>query len=287
MRAIPTDANYRMCVNRLREAIAADRAAGMEPFCVIGAAGTVKTGAIDDLQALAALCREEGLWFHVDGAFGGLCVLDETLRPRVRGIEQADSIGFDFHKWMHVPYDAGCILVRNADVHREAFTMRADYLQAAERGLAGGGEWPCDFGPDLSRGFRALKIWFALKEHGAERIGAKIRENCEQAQYLAGLVRREADLCLLAEPTLNIVCFRYQPAGLDDAALDALNRDIVADVQEAGIAAPSTAVLQGRLAIRCNITNHRSRREDFRILVDAVLAAGSARMARKADYAVS
>ena len=278
LRSIPVDGAFRMRVDLLEPAIEADCRAGLHPFCVIGSAGTVNTGGIDDLDSLATICRRHGLWFHIDGAFGALCVLDDELRSRVRGIERSDSVAFDFHKWMHVPYDAGCVLVRNGDLHRQAFSTRPVYLQGAERGLAGGGIWPCEYGVDLSRGFRALKIWFALKEHGSTSFGLKMRENCRQAVYLADLVRRRHDMELLAEPTLNIVCFRYIAPDITGDALDALNRDIVADLQEAGIAAPSTTRLNGCLAIRCCITNHRSTTEDLGILVDAVAAAAQKRL---------
>lgn len=261
-------------VAALRAAIAEDRAAGLQPFCVIGTAGTVNTGAIDDLAALADLCAEENLWFHVDGAFGGLCVLSPELRPRLSGIERADSIAFDFHKWMHVSYDAGCVLVRSSEAHQQAFSMRPAYLAAADRGLAGGNPWFCEYGPELSRGFRALKIWFALKEHGAGRFGRQIEQNCRQARYLADRIRREKRLELLVEPTLNIVCFRFLAEGAPPEHLDQLNLEIVATLQEQGIAAPSTTRVGGRVAIRVNLTNHRVRQEDLDILVDGVLAAG-------------
>jgi aromatic-L-amino-acid decarboxylase len=283
LRLIPVDTTYRMRLDLLEDAIRQDRAAGRKPFCVIGSAGTVKTGAIDDLDALATLCQREKLWFHVDGAFGALCVLDDTLRPRVRGIERSDSIGFDFHKWMHVPYDAACLLVRHGESHLQTFSMRSDYLHGASRGLAGGGVWPCEYGIDLSRGFQALKIWFGLKEHGTRKLGDKIRQNCEQAAYLAGLVRANPDFSLVAECTLNIVCFRYQPAGIPEASLDSLNEAIVEDLHESGIAAPSTAVVGGKLAVRCAITNHRSTRRDFEILLDAICAAGRKRLDQRSS----
>jgi aromatic-L-amino-acid/L-tryptophan decarboxylase len=181
LRLVATDRDHRVDLAALAQAVAADRAAGLRSFCVVGAAGTVNTGAIDDLDALARLCRGQGLWFHVDAAFGGLAVLVPEVAPRLAGIDQADSLAFDFHKWLHVPYDAGCVLVRRGDLHRAAFAMSPDYLRRDARGLAGGDPWFCDYGPELSRGFRALKVWFALKEHGARRFGAMIERNCDQA----------------------------------------------------------------------------------------------------------
>jgi aromatic-L-amino-acid decarboxylase len=277
LRRVPVDEAYRIDLGSLSEQIEADRAAGHRPFCVVGTAGTVNTAAVDDLVGLAEICAEKKLWFHVDGAFGSLAMMSEALRPKLNGIERADSIAFDFHKWMHVPYDAGCILVRNGDLHRASFSMRPVYLSQLPRGLAGGRDWPCEFGLELSRGFRALKIWFALKEHGSLQFGRLIEQNCAQARYLAEAIAGEPELELLAPVSLNIVCFRYRTAQANEAELDALNEAIVEDVQEAGIAAPSTTRLRGRLAIRVNITNHRTRRDDLDLLLRSVIEAGRRR----------
>jgi aromatic-L-amino-acid decarboxylase len=234
----------------------------------------VNTGAIDPLDELASLCAREGLWFHVDGAFGALGYFTNALRPRLKGLERADSLAFDFHKWAQVQYDAGCILVRKGDVHRAAFSMRPAYLKSMSRGLAAGENWPCDFGPELSRSFRALKVWFAFKELGVQKIAKVIDQNCEQARYLERRISREPSLELLVPVSLNIVCFRFRQTGFDANSLDKLNADIVADIQEAGIAAPSTTRVRDRLAIRVNITNHRARRVDFDALIDAILSRG-------------
>jgi aromatic-L-amino-acid/L-tryptophan decarboxylase len=278
LRRIPVDANLRIDLEALRRSIAEDRRAGVEPFCVVGSAGTVNTGAIDPLAELSSLCAAEKIWFHVDGAFGALAFTSDSLRPRLKGLELADSLAFDFHKWAQVQYDAGCVLVRRGDLHRAAYSMRPPYLQGSRRGLGGGEPWPCDFGPELSRGFRALKVWFALKEHGTQKIGHLIERNCEQASYLAQRISREPELELLAPVSMNIVCFRFKEGGLGASDLDALNEHIVEDLQEAGTAAPSTTRLNERLAIRVNITNHRTRRADCDMLVDAVLSAARARM---------
>ena len=167
LRHVPVNADCTINLAALRTAIQADRLSGLTPFCIIATAGTVNTGAVDDLEAVARICVEEGAWFHVDGAFGALAVLDESLKHLVSGIELADSIAYDFHKWMYVQYDAGCVLVRRGDLHRAAFSTRPAYLEGSDRGLAGGGTWFCEYGIELSRSFRALKVWFALKEFGA------------------------------------------------------------------------------------------------------------------------
>ena len=281
LRKVPVNADFQMDLTALREAITQDRQAGREPFCVIGSAGTVNTGAVDDLESLAAICREHDLWFHVDGAFGALAMLSEEIRPRLRGIERADSLAFDFHKWTHVQYDAGCLLVRNGEQHRKTFSMRPAYLHRIGRGLAGGGEWPCDLGPELSRGFRALKVWFALKEYGVEAFGKSITMNCRQAEYLAALVGRLPDVQLMSAPSLSVVCFRFHPPGWDDAALDRLNENVVADLQESGAAVPSTTRIRGVLSIRVNITNHRTRRSDLDLLVRATVDAANKRIAAR------
>lgn len=240
-----------------------------------GSAGTVDTGAIDDLAALAQLCRDEGLWFHIDGAYGSLGMLSPELRPKLAGLSEADSIALDFHKWGQVNYDAGFLLVRDGEQHRATFAAPAAYLRRETRGLAGGSPWPCDFGPDLSRGFRALKTWFTLKTYGTERMGAMIAQTCAIARHLEARVQREPQLEMLAPVTLNIVCFRFRaPDGID---ADALNAEIVADIHESGLAAPSSTTIDGKLAIRAAIVNHRTTFEDVDRMVDAVLKFGSAR----------
>jgi aromatic-L-amino-acid/L-tryptophan decarboxylase len=269
LRRAPLDRHGRMDLAATERAIAADRLAGRKPFLVVGTAGTVDTGAIDDLKGLADLAAREGLHFHVDGACGALGVMSEALAPKFAGLSRADSIALDFHKWGQAPYDAGFVLVRDAARHMAAFASPAAYLSREARGLAAGSPWPCDFGPDLSRGFRALKVWFTLRTYGTERLGAAMLETCRLAQRLAARVDAEPELERLAPVELNIVCFRYR--GPDD---DRLNAGIVAELQESGAAAPSTTVLEGRLAIRAAIVNHRTRAEDVDRLVEEVLAIG-------------
>jgi glutamate/tyrosine decarboxylase-like PLP-dependent enzyme len=275
---VDVDSEYRIDCGALRRQIQEDRIQGRRPVCVVGNAGTVNTGAIDDLAALAAICQEHGLWFHVDGAFAALIALSSELRGRLAGIEQADSLAFDFHKWLSVPYSAGCVLIRDAAAHQKSFRITPPYLSSTARGLASAPLWFCDYGPELSRGFIALKVWFALKEHGTEKLGRVIAQNVEQSEYLRELVRREPNLCLTAGD-LNITCFRYEMAEVSAEESDNLNQEIVADLQEQGIAAPSTTRLHGRLMIRVNITNHRTRREDLDLLVKTIVHLGNTRAA--------
>jgi aromatic-L-amino-acid decarboxylase len=277
LRLIPTNTRHQMDSTALASAIAADRAAGFTPFLVVGTAGTVDVGAIDDLATLAAITQREALWFHVDGAFGALAILAPDLAPRLAGIEHADSLALDFHKWGQVPYDAGFILVRDGEVHRRTFATQAAYLRRETRGLAAGSPWPCDFGPDLSRGFRALKTWFTLKVYGTDALGAVISRTCALARHLERRVLGTPQLELLAPVELNIVCFRHRGA---DA--DALNARIVADLHESGVAAPSTTTIGGRLAIRAAVVNHRTEERDVDALVDAVVALGAAGAASRA-----
>jgi glutamate/tyrosine decarboxylase-like PLP-dependent enzyme len=274
LRSMPVDRSHRVDVGAMRAQIKRDREIGLTPFLVVGSAGTVDIGAIDDLSALSALCAEEKLWFHVDGAYGALGVLSPAIAPRLAGLENADSVALDFHKWGQVPYDAGFLLVRDRERHLDAFAAPAVYLRRETRGLAAGSPWPCDLGPDLSRGFRALKTWFTLKAFGTEKLGAMIARTCALAQYLEAKVSAEPRLELIAPAQLNIVCFRYRAT---DA--DRINSELVIDIQEAGIAAPSTTTLDGKLAIRAAIVNHRTDVRDLDALLSAVLEFGSRRSA--------
>jgi glutamate/tyrosine decarboxylase-like PLP-dependent enzyme len=269
LRQIPTDSRFRIDLMALAEAIQRDREAGFTPFLVVGTAGTVNTGAVDDLAGLADLCRREKLWFHVDGAFGALARLAPDLAPKLNGIERADSVAFDFHKWGQAPYDAGFILVRDGEAHKNAFALPAAYLQRAERGLAAGSPWPCDFGPDLSRGFRALKVWFTLKVYGTEALGASISRCCALARYLEDRIAATPELELMAPVELNIVCFRYRAEDTNR-----VNEAIVVALQESGIVAPSTTRIGGRTAIRAAIVNHRTSRTEIDALVDGALSLG-------------
>jgi len=271
---IPVDAAYAIDMSALRKAISEDRAAGLHPLCVIGCAGTVNTAALDPLDELADLCVKERIWFHVDGAFGALAALSPELRPLVKGMERADSVAFDMHKWMYLPYEVGCTLVRDSEAHRRAFTLTPEYLEHTTRGIAGGDIWFSDYGVQLSRGFRALKVWMAIKEHGIEKFGRLIRQNVEQARYLEGLVRVQPDLELVAPVPLNIVCFRYVAKKRSNEELNAVNKELLLRLHESGVAAPSYTMLGDRYALRVCITNHRSKKEDFDILVREVLRIG-------------
>jgi aromatic-L-amino-acid decarboxylase len=277
LRLVPVNDRFQIDLQALKANIARDREDGHQPFCVVGAAGTVNTGAIDDLEALADICQEEDLWLHVDGAFGAWAVLAPGARDQLVGMERADSLAFDLHKWMYMPYEIGCVLVRHEEDHRNTFSLTAPYLSRVEggRGMTGGDlPWLTDYGYQLSREFRALKAWMSLKEHGVRKFGRLIQQNVDQARYLAELIDATPELELAAPVTLNVVNFRYVRPGLDDAALEVLNQRILVELQEGGIAAPSGTTIGGRYVLHIAHTNHRSRREDFDILVRETIRIG-------------
>ena len=283
LKLVRTNDDFTIDVAALKAMHEADVAAGLEPFLVVGTCGSVNVGAVDDCDALATFAKEHNLWLHIDGAFGAAAVLCEgaTIKEKLRGLNRADSLAFDFHKWFHVNYDCGIVLVRSHDAHIRAFSERPDYLAASTngKGIAANNPWPTDYGPELSRGFRALKVWAHLLEHGTRKLGLAITANLEHAQHLGKLVDAASELQRLAPVALNIVVFRYLPPGWSGEnggaeKVDALNDAIVVELQERGIAAPSTTRVRGRLAIRVNLTNHRTRFEDLDLLVEAVVRVG-------------
>ncbi len=274
IRWVGIDEHYRIRPDELENAIQQDKNEEMHPFCLVGNAGTVNTGAVDDLKTLAEICQREQIWFHVDGAIGAIAVLCDELRPLLAGMEQADSLALDLHKWMQVPYEAGCLLVREQSRHEEAFPGKASYLSTTQGGLSGEPFFFNLLGPQLSRGFRALKIWMSLKEHGFGRFRRLIRQNLRQAQFLVELINSEPDLELMAPVELSIVCFRYRGRRLADDVLDELNERLLVELQEQGLAVPSHTRIQSRFALRVAITNHRTRREDLEFLVEQCLRLG-------------
>jgi aromatic-L-amino-acid decarboxylase len=277
LRRIAVNTSMQIDLGELKAAIRRDRESGLHPLCVVGICGTTNAGAIDDLPALADICGENGMWFHVDGAFGGWASIAPNSKRLVAGLERADSVALDFHKWMYLPYPLGCVLVRNSDDLYHAFALSASYLAhgEGERGLTGVDvPWISDFGYELSRGFEALKAWMTIKEHGTAKYGRVIQQNIDQAHFLGGLVEAAQELELALPVSLNVVCFRYRRNGLGDSALDALNKSIEVELQERGIAVPSIVTIMGRKYLHVAITNHRSRREDFELLVREVIRIG-------------
>ena len=270
-RKIPVTTRFEIDLTLLRETIETDIEAGFQPTCLIGTAGTVNTGATDDLHALADLAKEFDMWFHADGAFGALCKLSPKTKHLVDGLERADSIAFDYHKWMYMPFDVGCVLVKRRKDHYSALNLSADYLVHQTRGTGGGEIWYSDYSLQLSRSFRALKVWMGIKEHGIDKYGRLIEQNINQAKFLTALVEEEERLELLAPTSMNIVNFRFTDGVSEMRELNRINQEIVILLQEKGIAVPSGTTLNGKYAIRVAITNHRSQREDFKLLVKEVL----------------
>ncbi len=277
LRSVPVNDYFQIDLQALKTTIAEDRENDYMPFCVVGAAGTTNTGGIDDLNALADICQRENLWLHVDGAFGAWAALAPNVRKKMSGMKRADSLALDLHKWMYMPFEIGCILVRNEEYHRKAFSLTPNYLAhgEGERGITGGDSpWLIDYDFLHSRGFRALKAWMSLKEHGSRKYGRLIQQNIDQAHYLAELINSQRELELSAPVMLNIVCFRYVAPDMDDAALDELNKQIVIELQEQGIAVLSGTIINDKYVMRAANVNHRSRREDFDILVQEVIRTG-------------
>jgi len=277
LRVVPVNEHFQMDLTSLKAAIIDDRQAGILPICIVAAAGTTNTGAIDDLETLADICKQENLWLHVDGAFGAWATLAPQSRHLVAGLERADSLAFDLHKWMYMPYDIGCVLVKNEDHLPRTFSLIPDYLSHGEgqRGLTGIDlPWFGMNGIELSRGFRALKAWMSLKEHGVLKYGRLIQQNIDQAGYLASLIQAHPELELSAPVKLNVVCFRFVHAGMDDMGLDQLNKHIEVELQEGGIAVTSGTRINGHYVLHLAHCNHRTRSEDFEILADEVIRLG-------------
>lgn len=272
LRRVPVNDEYRMDVTALGEMIENDMEAGYRPFCVVGCAGTVNTGAFDQLDAIADVCAEEKLWFHVDGAFGAWANIVPSLEHLVKGMERADSLALDLHKWMYMPYDVGCVLFRNISDQFKTFSERPDYygmsLDVAPQFA--------DLGFELSRSFRALKVWMGLKEHGVSKYSSLIQQNVDQARYLTELVEEKEELELMAPVPLNIVCFRYRDPELMDEALDELNDQLLRRLMFSGAGAPSETKIKGRHVMRACITNHRTTRGDLETFAESAVMIGRA-----------
>ncbi|MGM0944087.1 MAG: pyridoxal phosphate-dependent decarboxylase family protein [Bacteroidota bacterium] len=274
VRKIPVNDSYEMRPELLVEQIEKDLKSGYSPFAIVGTSGTVNTGAIDPLEEMNQIAKKYKLWFHIDGAYGALAKLDPRYSSRLKAIEEADSLAFDLHKWLYVPYEVGCTLIRDAKKHRAAFAITPNYLIQEKRGLSGGLDSINHYGFELSRGFKALKVWMSLKEHGRAKYARLITQNNNQAKYLAKLVQQHTELELTAPVSMSITCFRMIREGGDEASLRELNREILLQLQEQGIASPSSTILQGRYTLRIANVNHRTRKEDMDLLVNEVLRIG-------------
>jgi glutamate/tyrosine decarboxylase-like PLP-dependent enzyme len=283
VRLLPPSRDFSMDVRLLRDAVQSDRAKGLRPFCVVASAGTAATGAIDALDAIARIADEFKLWFHIDGAYGAPAAMTDKRRASFAGLERADSISLDPHKWLYTPLDCGCLLYRDATLARQAFVTEAEYVKVHEQAeIESFAFW--DYGIELSRRFRALKIWLTLKYYGTERLAAAIAGDIAMAEYMAERVEDADDLEMLAPVKLSICCFRYLPPGMRerlagadgaerqslDAELNRLNERIMQRVQRGGEAYLSNAMLRGGFALRACIINFRTTRSDIDLTLKVV-----------------
>lgn len=276
LRWIPTDDECRIKLDALEKVIREDRNEGRYPFCVIGCAGTVNSGAFDDLNALADLCAEENLWFHVDGAFGAWVKISETHRHLVDGMERADSLAVDLHKWMYMPYGIGCTLIKDKLAHFSTFVYghEARYLKAGMNRVKDQLDNPHNLALSLSRSFLSLKAYMLLRAYGKDKYSRLIQQNIDQTNYLAELINREPDMEITAPVTSNIVCFRYKPEGLAEKELERLNTMINRDLNQISFWMISDTTIKRKYMLRaCNV-NHRSQRKDFEHLVELVKKIG-------------
>lgn len=261
--ALPVNAAFQMDVDALSSQLAKDRAAGHHPVCAVATAGDVNTGAIDPLDAIAEVCAREKLWLHVDGSYGALAARSKHVGGAMRALDRADSMSLDPHKWLFAPTDAGCLLVRDAAALQRAFSTGAGYIDViADRDMSEFAYW--DHSPELSRRFRALKIWFLLKVHGARAIQDAIDGNIEVARHLAQTVESSSDFELMAPAPLSVVCFRCRSGD------DAFNKRLMVEVQRDGDSYLSNATINGRFALRACIVNYRTTRADVERLLDTI-----------------
>jgi len=274
VRKIGVNERFELDIEQLKAQLEVDLQAGFLPFCLVGTAGTVNTGAIDPMDELLEISRAYQLWFHVDGAYGALAKLDPIYASALRAIEEADSLAFDLHKWLYVPYEVGCTLIRDSKKHRDSFAITPNYLLQEKRGLSGGLDSINNYGFELSRGFKALKVWMSIKEQGRAKYAAMIAQNNRHAAYLAALVEQNPYLELTAPLSMSITCFRMIQPGWEEKSLQELNKEILLRLQEEGIASPSSTILNGKYTLRVANTNQRTRSEDMELLVREVLRLG-------------
>jgi aromatic-L-amino-acid decarboxylase len=293
VRIIGTDERFRMDVALLQEQIEADLQAGLRPFCIVATAGTVNTGAVDPLAEIAAVADKFDVWFHIDGAYGAPAVLDAAKRPLFAGLPRADSVTLDPHKWLYTPVDCGCLLFREPQLARAAWAQieGAEYIKIFEESDDESFAF-FDYGTELSRRFRALKLWLLLRYYGVPRLAAAIADDSALAAYMAERVEQAEDFELLAPVELSICCFRYVPVEARRALINAadetrvrvetdlnkLNERIVPAVQRGGRAYISNAILRGRFALRACIINFRTTRRDIDVTLDVIREAAQAEL---------
>jgi len=269
---VGVDSDWRLDVDALRRQIRADRDKGLNSAAVVATAGTVNTGAIDPLDRLADLCAEEGLWLHVDGAYGGIAVLSSGGRQLFAGLERADSVGIDPHKWMYVPVECGCVVVRDAQAMRNTFSLVPPYLRDS-----GQFPWFAEFGPQQTRGFRALPIWLAMRHIGTDGYQGLLDRDIRLARVLREKIGARLEFRLVAAGPLSVSCFQFAPPGVAD--VEALNRRILAEVQREGTVFLTGTELAGKFVLRACIINFRTEESDLDFLLDTIASAGRRQVA--------
>lgn len=273
VRVVPTDDAFRIRPSRLVQAMAQDRADGLDPFCLVATAGTTNTGSIDPLAELAGIARNEGVWYHIDAAYGGFAVLDPETRPLLDGIEASDSLSLDPHKWFFQPYETGCLLARDVSRLEAAFRIMPPYLQDAEWGPEHVNF--CDRGLQLTRAFRALRVWLSVQRYGVAAHREEIARAIALARRAEARIRAEGELELLSPQCLGIVCFRYRGDGSVPAvALDDLNERIQDEIIQSGIAMMSSTRVNDCFSLRFCVLNYRTTEDDLALVLDRIVAAG-------------
>ena len=279
LRRVPSNPDLMMNPSELRNMIIQDKANGDIPFCVVAQVGSINVGVIDPLPEIADICEEFGLWFHADGACGAVGAMIPEMRPLYEGLDRAESVTLDPHKWLYIPYECGCVLIRDKARQARAFSMHASYL----RGTLPDEHQGYDFfenGPQMSRGFRALKLWMTLKHYGAEGYRRLLSQNIQCARHLDQLVRNDTDFEALHEPVINIYCLRYCPARWkgDESVfdqVDQLNQRIADAIQLSGTAFIMTSKLRGRVVLRLSICSHRTTIQDIDRVFEELKRLGS------------
>lgn len=272
LRKIPVDDQMRIIPDRLEEKIQTDKNRGYNPICAIAVAGTTNSGAVDDLEAVADICRRHDLWYHVDAAYGGPAAKVKMVAPLFKGIERADSVVVNPHKWMYVPFEAGGVLVKDPDHLRQTFSTIPDYLKSDEQ--TGGRTDLMEYNLPLTKEFKALKVWMTLKAYGADRLRKEITSDIQKAQYLVSLVKKHPNLELMAPAPLSIVCFRYNPGGVDNELLNKLNDRLINEIESDGRVFLTGTKINGKTALRLCFINHRTEKSDIDFLREVVLEIG-------------
>jgi len=284
LRKIATRDDFTIDLEALEKQVAEDRLSGSRPICVVGNAGTTNTGSVDPMDALAEFCREQDLWFHVDAAYGGPASCTQSAGPLFRGLDRADSVVVNPHKWLYVPAEASCILVRNQKALKHTFQVAADYLREENDAGSDGPIDYKDYSPQLHRSFRALKIWMTFKAYGARRLRSAIESNIETMRYLADLIDASQDFVRLAPAPLSIVCFQYRTSNPvlhdDERFLNDLNTRVLDALEKDGRVFLSGTTIKGKKALRSCSVNHRLRRQDAEIALEVVREIGSALLSK-------